>query len=133
MQVPTEITFHGIEHSDAVEASIHRWIARLEHFHDRITGCGVVISQPHKRHRQGREFQISLRLEVPGAEIACTHAAHEDIYIAIADAFRAAKRQLQDHVDLQRGFVKTHVVERTGNVGLNLNKHRAGAASGGSR
>lgn len=125
MQIPTEITFHGVEHSDAAEASIQRWVARLEHFYDRITKCGVVVSQPHKRHRHGREFQVSVVLEIPGSEVTVTHVAHEDIYVAIADAFRAARRQLQDHVDVRRGFVKTHVVERTGNVGLNVNKHRA--------
>ena len=125
MQIPTEITFHGIEHSDSAEAAIQRWVARLEHVYDRITKCGVGVSQPHKRHRHGREFQVSLVLEVPGGEIAVTHVAHEDIYVAIADAFRAARRQLQHHADLQRGFVKTHVVERTGNIGINVEKARA--------
>jgi len=31
--------------------------------------------------------------------------AHEDIYVAIADAFRAARRQLLDHRDARREFV----------------------------
>lgn len=128
MQIPTEITFHGIEHSDAVEAAIQRWVSRLEHVYDRITKCGVVASQPHKRHRHGSEFQVSVVLEIPGSEVTVTHMAHEDIYVAIADAFRAARRQLQDHVDVRRGFVKTHVPERTGNVGVNVPKHRAGNA-----
>ncbi|HLL23309.1 MAG TPA: hypothetical protein VK427_14325 [Kofleriaceae bacterium] len=50
---------------------------------------------------------------------------HEDIYVAVADAFRAARRQLADHSDMRRGFVKTHLIGRAGNVGMNLNKHRA--------
>ena len=125
MQVPTEITFHGIEHSDSAEAAIQRWVARLEHVYDRIQRCEVVVSQPHKRHRQGREFQVGIVLGVPGNDINITHVMHEDIYVAIADAFRATRRKLQEHADLQRGFVKTHVVERTGNIGLNLLKHRA--------
>jgi ribosome-associated translation inhibitor RaiA len=127
MQILTEITFHGIEHSDSAEAAIQRWVARLEHVYDRITHCGVVVSQPHKRHRHGRDFQVSVVLEVPGDNITVTHVVHEDIYVAIGDAFRAARRQLQDHVALRRGFVKTHVVERTGNIGVNLEKHRADA------
>src|SRR5688572_2103961 len=125
MQIPTEITFHGIEHSDSVEASVQRWVARLDHMYDRITTCHVTISQPHKRHRHGSEFNVSIVLEVPGSEIAVTHVRHEDIYVAVADAFRAARRQLSNQVDLRRGFVKTHVVGREGNVGINMNKHRA--------
>lgn len=112
MQIPTEITFHGIDHSDAVEASVERWVTRLDHVYDRITKCGVVIGQPHRSQRHGRAFQVSVILEVPGGEITVTHVAHEDIYVAIADAFRAARRQLHDHVDIQRGFVKTHPTDR---------------------
>lgn len=124
MKVPTEITFHGIEHSDSVEAAVSRWAARLEHTYDRIISCNVTISQPHKRHRHGSEFSVSVVLEVPGGEIAVTHVRHEDIYVAVADAFRAARRQLIDQTDLRRGFVKTNVVGRDGKIGANMNKHR---------
>lgn len=126
MQHPTEITFHGIEHSDAVEMAIQRWVARLEQIHARLTKCGVVVSQPHRRHRHGSQFQVSLVLEVPGLTdvISVTHVMHEDIYVAIADAFRAARRQLKARVERRQGFVKTHVPERTGHVGLNVDKQR---------
>ena len=124
MQVPTEITFHGLEHSDAVEASIDRWIDRIERFYDRIIKCNVTVGQPHRRRRHGGEYNVSIVLEIPGGEIATTHAGNEDIYVAIADAFRAARRQLLDHVDVQRGFVKTNVVAREGHVGANVDKQR---------
>ncbi len=114
MQIPTEITFHGLDHSDAVEASVQRWIARIEQIHDRITKCGVVIAQPHKRHRHGREFHINVVMEIPGGEVVATHIGHEDIYVAVADAFRAARRQLQDRNDVRRGFVKNHDGDRVG-------------------
>jgi ribosome-associated translation inhibitor RaiA len=124
MPIPTEISFNGIEHSDAVEQAVERWVARLEHMYDRITKCVVTVAQPHKRHRHGSEFSVSVVLEIPGREIAATHLRHEDIYIAVADAFRAARRQLGDSRDVRRGFVKTNVVTRDGRVGLNLNKQR---------
>lgn len=124
MKIPTEINFHGIEHSDSVEASVHRWVARIEHLYDRVTKCGVTLSQPHKRHRHGSEFSVSVVMEVPG-DVVVAHVEHEDVYVAVADAFRTARRQLSSKVDLRRGFVKTHVVGREGNVGINMNKHRA--------
>jgi len=37
------------------------------------------------------------------------HAAHHDIYVAIRDAFDAARRQLADHVRRRRGQVKERV------------------------
>ena len=36
------------------------------------------------------------------------HAAHEDVYVALRDAFSAAGRKLQDYVRRRRGKVKAH-------------------------
>jgi hypothetical protein len=35
--------------------------------------------------------------------------AHEDAHVAVRDAFDIARRQLEDHVRVARGDVKTHV------------------------
>ncbi len=43
MQIPLQITFHGIDHSDAVETRIREKVAKLELLFDRITSCRVVI------------------------------------------------------------------------------------------
>ena len=114
MQISTEITFHGVDHSDAAAAAVARWVVWLEHFHDRITKCSVTISQPHRRQRLGRVFQVGVVLEVPGREIALTHFVHSDVYVAIGDAFRAARRELREQLDLRRRFVKSHALERAG-------------------
>lgn len=106
MPIPTEITFHEMTRSESVEAAIHRWIARLEHMYDRIVACHAVVDQPHKRHRQGRAYQIHVVLSVPGHDLAVNHVQHEDVYVAIADAFRAVRRQLQAQVATRRGFVR---------------------------
>lgn len=65
-----------------------------------MTRCHVSIQQPHRRYRHN-EFAVNIVVDVPGIEVAA-HAHREDIYIAIADAFRAARRQLQDRVELRR-------------------------------
>jgi ribosome-associated translation inhibitor RaiA len=122
--IPTDITFHGLDHSDAVEAAIQRWVGRLEHFYDRVAKCAVIVQRPNNRHRHGTEFQITIRLEVPGPDIAVSHRGDSDVYVAIADAFRVARRQLLQRIDLRKNAVKTHVVERTGNIGVNVDKHR---------
>jgi ribosome-associated translation inhibitor RaiA len=95
--------------SAAVEAAIERWATRLQHHYGRIQGCAVIVEQPHHHHRKGNRFRVQVDLTVPGREIASRDAEHENAYVAIAEAFRAARRQLQDHARIQRGEVKRHV------------------------
>ena len=92
---------------------MHRWVARLEHAFERIERCAVVIEVPHRHQRQGNVFHVRVEVTVPDRTIAVSRDpgldhAHEDVYVAIANAFRAARRQLQDHARIQRGDVKIH-------------------------
>ena len=103
MQIPVEITFREIERSEAVEARIRDWVDKLERVYDRITRCEVTVGTPHRHHRKGRQFSVRIRLTVPQGEIVASHdpgpdETHEDVYVALRDAFIAAKRQLEDHV-----------------------------------
>jgi ribosomal subunit interface protein len=108
MQAPNEITFRGMEPSPSVEAAVATYVERLGHVCDRIQHCHVWIDQPHHHRRRGAEFQVKITLAIPGAEIAVTHEEHSDVYLALADAFTAVRRQLQDHVRIRRGEIKHH-------------------------
>ena len=121
MQIPLQITFRDIDQSDAVEARIRERVDRLEKFFDRITGCRVMVEAPHARHHKGKLYHIRVDLTVPGSEIVVrrepqAHHAHEDIYVAIRDAFNAAQRRLQDYVRRNRGEIKTHETPPHGRV-----------------
>jgi len=107
MQSPLEITFRGMPNSPAAEAAIHRWVARLEHVYSRIQRCAVVFEQPHRNQRHGNEFHVRIDLSVPDRDIAVSRDS-EDAYLAISEAFRAARRQLQDFSQIQRRDVKPH-------------------------
>ena len=111
MAIPTEITFHGLDPSTSAEAAIERWVARLEHVHDRIIHVHATVGVPH-RHGRKREFEVHVKLDISGAEIVTRLAKHEDVYVAIADAFRAARRQLLDELESRRGFVRAPFVTR---------------------
>ena len=113
MQAPVDITFRGMETSLAAESSVQRWVDRLEHMYGRILSCSVVIEVPHRHQRHGRTFHVRLSLAVPNHDIEVSQdpgdeGAHEDLYVAISDAFRAARRQLQDFSAIQRGDIKLH-------------------------
>jgi len=108
MQIPLQITVRGIEHSDALETHIRDKANKLEEFFDHITSCRVVVEVPHKHHHQGKQFNVRLDIGVPGSEIVVNRDHAEDVYVALRDAFDAAKRQLEDYARKIRGDVKTH-------------------------
>ena len=113
MQIPLQITYRDMEPSDAVNAGIEEKAKKIEQFADNITSCKVTIEAPHKHHHKGRLFAIKLDITVPGEVIVVSHNpdkdhAHEDIYVAIRDAFDAARRRLEDYVRRRRGQVKHH-------------------------
>lgn len=97
MQTPLQITFRDVPHSDALEAHIREKAAKLESFFSPIMGCHVTVELPHKHKHQGRNFVVHVDLRVPGAELVVNHHRNEDAYVALRDAFDAAKRQLEDH------------------------------------
>jgi ribosome-associated translation inhibitor RaiA len=105
MQHPAEIKFQGVEPSAAVEAFALAWTAKLDRMFDRIERCEVVIASPHHRRRHGRDYHVRIVVGVPGPDIVvaappAADGSHEDIYVAVRDAFRAARRQLQDRARL---------------------------------
>ena len=121
MKKQMQIRFHGMEPSPAVEARIREKAAELERFSDRITSCRVTVEKEHRHHHKGNLFRVRLDIGAPGREIAVTRTgpqdhAHEDVYVAIRDAFSAAVRRLEDHVREQRGEGKGHGVPLHGTV-----------------
>jgi len=103
MQTPAKISFRNFEHSDAVEARVLEKIAKLETFYDRIVGCSVVVEAPHRHHTKGKLYHVHIMLTLPGGELSVNRDphddhGHEDVYVAIRDAFEAARRQLKRHV-----------------------------------
>lgn len=113
MQTSAEIVFHEIPPSEAVEGVLRDKIDKLEEYCDRITRCRVVIEAPHRHHRKGNLYQVRIDLTVPDKEIFIGREhhdqhAHEDVYVAIRDAFHAARRRLEDYARRHRHQVKTH-------------------------
>jgi len=108
MQLPLQITFRGLSSSEAVEAKVRERASKLEHLFGRITSCRVVIEAPHHQHRKGGLFGVSIELAIPEGQIVANRDpgqdhAHEDVYVAIRDAFDAVSRKLQDSVKRRRG------------------------------
>jgi ribosomal subunit interface protein len=121
MQLPLQVTFRNLEHSEAIEAKIRQCAARLDKFCARITSCRVVVEAPHRHHHKGNIYHIRVDLMLPKGEVVikrdpAKHQAHEDIYVAIRDAFAAAERKLKEVQEIRRHEVKAHEVPSHGQI-----------------
>ena len=121
MKLEVQVTFRDMDPSRVIEQSIREKAAKLDQFHDRITGCRVVVAAPHRHHHKGRLYNVRIDMTVPGGELVVNRdnsqaAAHHDVHVAVRDAFNAARRQLQDYARRRRGEVKTHPEGHTARV-----------------
>ena len=135
MILPLQITFRNLEHSDRIERSIREEAAGLDKFHGRIVSCRVVVEAPERHHKRGNMHHVRIGLGLPGGALVIkaepslhgsirqvgeervskhleVQAPHQDVELAIRDAFRAARRRLEDYARRQRGEVKAHESQR---------------------
>jgi cold shock CspA family protein len=114
MQTPVEIDFQNFEAKTRARALIKRHLAQLEQRFGRVTACRVAVKGPGGHHRTGAPHEINIRLALPnGREVnvertAAADERHSDLSFAIADAFKRARRQLQDQARRLQGQVKRH-------------------------
>ena len=121
MTTSQQITFRGMEPSAAVRSAIEKKVEKLDGICGCITSCRVVVTAPHRRHRKGKLFRVSIDMTLPGREIVVNRDhhekhAHEDVYVSIRDAFDAALQQVEDYVRMRRGKVKSHEVPAHGRI-----------------
>jgi ribosome-associated translation inhibitor RaiA len=131
MKKPLQVTFRNMQASAAVEARIKSEAAKLDRYYPRVTSCRVIVEAPHRHQKRGELFHVCIELRVPCADLVVRHeptlhrtskqletakfskrseiqAPHKDVYVAVRDAFKAARRQLEAHVRRMRGDVKMH-------------------------
>jgi len=107
MDVPVEIAFRHLDSSEAVENRIHAHIEKLKQVFDRLVSCRVTVELV-TGHRKGRKFMVTVEANVPGKPHFVGHSSndenhlHDDVYLAIRDAFNAVRRQLKDYADKVR-------------------------------
>ena len=96
MQVPLQIVFRDIERSEALEARIRAEAEKLERFNSRITSGRITIEEAHRHQNQGRQFSVNVDVRIPGRRQVVATSRHEDVYVAVRDAFDAARRQVDE-------------------------------------
>jgi cold shock CspA family protein len=114
METPVEIDFQGMDAKPETRAAIARHVGMLEERFGRVTAGRVVLKAPGGRHRTGGLYEINIRLALPeGREVNIGRTPqnderYADLNFALNDAFKRARRQLQDQVRKLQGYVKQH-------------------------
>jgi ribosomal subunit interface protein len=103
MQMPLQLTFRRLAHSDALATHIRRRTEKLERVFERIISCHVVVELSGHHHHHGDRYRVSINVGLPGHDLLVSHTPSEERNLesahATADrAFDEAERQLEDWV-----------------------------------
>lgn len=113
METPTRIDLQG-EGLERARGAIEKQLADLESRFGRITACRITLRSPSGRHKNGGHYAIGIHLALPnGREVNVDRTPalderHADLMFAVNDAFKRARRRLQDEADRLQGHVKQH-------------------------
>ena len=115
MQMPLQVTFRSMAHSDALTAHVERRVAKLGHLFRGLISCHVVVELVGHHQRHGDRYRVLVNLGLPGRELVVNHAPSDDGSLenahAMADrAFDEAGRQLEEWVKRRR--VRRHEESR---------------------
>lgn len=108
MKVPPEITYRGIDKSQAIDDLINEKIAKLEQVCDHISSCHIAVEKAQDRPRDKSPYRVRLDITVPPSHevVAESSLAIAKQYVGldtvIRDAFDKAWRQLRELSRQQR-------------------------------
>ena len=108
------IVFRDVPLSPTLEATIRRKAERLLRLHPGLTACRTTVQSVPTHHNTGHTFNIRIELHIPGAGLVVgkdhtPDGSHENPYVATRDAFRTAKRVLQEHIRKHRSLSREHI------------------------
>ncbi|MDD4617328.1 MAG: HPF/RaiA family ribosome-associated protein [Alphaproteobacteria bacterium] len=121
MDKPLEITFRNLDRSEAVTSIIKEKYSHLARFYRHLISLNVKLDMPHRRHRRGNHYRITIEAVVPGNILVASRSSeaidrHEMPLPTINDAFAAITRKLEDYARIQRDDIKRHDMPVLGRV-----------------
>lgn len=111
MNIPLQVSFRNMDPPLGIEDHIRSRTMALHRFYSRITDCRVVIERRNHRHRKGDLFHLLIDVSVPGARLVVSRDPpgrylHENLLLAVHDAFDEMRRQLEDHAREMRSATR---------------------------
>ncbi len=98
MQVPAQVTFRNLAHSDSVKEHIDEKIDKLQQMCHSIVACHVVVEFENKNQHRGNLHNTHITITVPGQELVTKLNHNEDMYVSIRDAFDDMTRKLREYI-----------------------------------
>jgi ribosome-associated translation inhibitor RaiA len=114
MQTPIKLDFQGMDATQGIRGAVAKHVSQLEERFGRVTAGRVVLKAPSGHHRTGGLYEINIHLALPeGREVNIGRTPqnderYADLDFTLNDAFKRARRQLQDQVRKLQGQVKHH-------------------------
>jgi hypothetical protein len=102
---PCRITFHGFPPSEPPRIEVRAWLSRLGALTAPMLG-GEVAIEAVDEGRKERRYLVRMELLMPAGPVIVGadhpgNVPHEDVYVAIRNAFRAARRELGTNPPVQ--------------------------------
>lgn len=116
MQTPVAIEYQDGAIRPDLRQAVETQVEKLQKYFGEITSCRVVVKGPGGHHHNGGLHEINIRLALPdGREVNVGRVdhgdeRHADLAFAVNDAFKRARRQLQDQVERLRREIKPHAL-----------------------
>jgi hypothetical protein len=114
LRVPIEVSYRDVPKTEFIEKLIEEKATKLEQVCEHLMSCRVALECPQKHQQSGSPFRIRILMRVPpGHELVVTRESsqgylHEPLESVVRNAFDAARLQLSELVERQRGDVKIH-------------------------
>jgi len=98
---PIKVSFRHVTPSDVVADSVRERARRLCRVSSHIMRCDVMVEASSRRAKKGWLYHVRVRVTVPGGDVVVGRdpakaAAHEDVLVAVRDAFDATRRRLRN-------------------------------------
>ena len=84
MKLPLQVSFHGIDRSEALENLIAKEVEGLHKFDADLISCRVAVESEGRHQNQGRECSVRVSLNAPGHEFIM-NTKNEDAHAAVRD------------------------------------------------
>jgi hypothetical protein len=89
----TQITLHNTPSSPDLAKRLQSKCERLERVHPDLRHCRVKVAGPEPGAAQA-SYCVTLRVSVPGSDIACAPQSHAQVGVAVNRAFSEAAERL---------------------------------------
>ncbi|RXZ42019.1 HPF/RaiA family ribosome-associated protein [Crenobacter cavernae] len=116
MKCPLQISYENLPESEALTSHIRQKADKLEQVFQHLIACNVTVGLPHRHSQQGERYFVHIDVTAPGTELVSNKQSHEDVYVALRDAFDATRRLLEERARHLRGQTKQHAEPMHGTV-----------------